>query len=168
MKILGIDPGIANTGCAVVQFKKGKYQLLSSRLVTSSPREREPERLLHIYNNIFGLLTEFDIEIGAIESVYHNKNISSSISTGKAIGAAEVALGAHAKDVVFLTPQQVKCASGLGGKADKATLKKIASRIFGIEIKSHHVADAALVAIAGCLHYRVAGGIPHTLHKRRK
>lgn len=167
MKILGIDPGIANTGLAVVQFEKQKYQLLSSRLVTSSPREREPERLLNIYNHVYGLLNEFTVEIAAIEKVYHNKNVSSSISTGKAIGSAEVALGAKGVDVLLLTPQQVKLASGLGGKADKATLKTIASRIFHSPIKNHHIADAALVALAGCLRYRAVRNTPHTPQKRR-
>lgn len=151
MKILGIDPGIANTGLAVVERKNQTYTLLATLLVRSSPKEREPERLLNIYTHVYGLLNQFDVEIAVIEAVYHNKNVSSSIKTGKAIGAAQVAIAAQGKDILELTPQQVKCSSGLGTKANKTHLIAVARRLFGKSIDSHHVADAALTALAGCL-----------------
>lgn len=153
-RVLGIDPGIANTACAIVESAGGGYALLKTRLVTSSPKARETERLLHIYNNIYGLLNEFRVDIVAIEKVYHNKNVSSSIKTGKAIGAAMVAVAAHAIDVVDLTPQQVKRAIGLSSRANKVNLIRAARHLFGVEIASHHEADAALCALAGILSKR--------------
>ena len=105
MTVLGIDPGIANTGLAVVSHDTGSYRLIASRLVCSSPRERQPERLLHIYNHVFGLLNEFAVDIAAVERVFHNRNVSSSISTATAIGAVGVAVGCHAVDMIELTPQ---------------------------------------------------------------
>ena len=48
--------------------------------------------------------------------------------------------------------EQVECASGLSSKANKANLIRTASRLFGKDIKNHHEADAAAIAIAGLLH----------------
>lgn len=151
---LGIDPGIANTGLAIVESDGSRYALLKTRLVTSSPKERETERLLHIFNNVQGLLNEFRVDNVAIEKVYHNKNVSSSIKTGKAIGAAMVGVATHASDVVELTPQQVKRASGLSSRANKENIIRAVRHLFGVEVATHHEADAALCGLAGCLSLR--------------
>ena len=155
MIFLGIDPGIANTGLAIVEMKNGRYELVKARSVRSTPKEIQTERLLKIYNQVVGILTEFDVEAVAIEKVFHNQNVSSSITTGKAIGAAMLGAAAHGKKVLELTPQQIKRASGLSlGEADKSNLTKMASRIFRAKITNHHIADAAFCALAGILKRR--------------
>ena len=154
--ILGIDPGIANTGLAVVAFEKHGYTLGKTELVKSTPNHSESIRLLKIYESVYEILDTkgLDIDTVAIEKVFHNRNVSSSISTGKAIGAALTAAAQHDIPVIELTPQQVKSASGLSNKANKDNLIRAASGIFKTEIKSHHTADAALCALAGILEQR--------------
>ena len=90
----------------------------------------------------------------AVEKVFHNKNISSSISTGKVIGLSELVAYHGGVPCYLLSPQEVKRASGFGGSADKVSVKKAVSGIFQTEIKSHHVADAAIVGLAGLLKLR--------------
>ena len=154
---LGIDPGIANTGLAVVELNQHRYKLLTTQLITSTPKETESVRLLNIFEAVYETLDTkgLDITAVAIEKVFHNKNVSSSIKTGKAIGAVLCAAGQHDIPVIELTPQQVKCASGLSSKANKANLLRAASRLFGVEIATHHEADAAFCAVAGILQARV-------------
>ena len=86
---LGVDPGIANTGIAVVELEKHTYHLRTSRLITSTPKETESNRLLNIFEAVYEALDTkgLDITTVAIEKVFHNKNVSSSIKTSKAIGA---------------------------------------------------------------------------------
>ena len=155
--ILGIDPGIANTGLGVVAFDKNCYTLKKTLLVKSTPKQDERHRLLKIYEAVYEILdTEApSINAVAIEKVFHNKNISSSISTGKVIGTAIIAAAQHDIPVIELTPQQVKSASGLSTKANKDNLVRAASGIFKTEIKNHHTADAALCALAGILQHRI-------------
>ena len=157
-KALGIDPGIANTGLAVVAFEKHGYTLISTKLVKSTPKHSESLRLLKIYEAVYEILDmqELDINTVAIERVFHNKNVSSSITTGKAIGAALTAAAKHDIPVIELTPQKVKKASGLSNKeTNKNNLIRAASGIFKTQIKSHHTADAALCALAGILQHRI-------------
>ena len=154
--LLGIDPGIANTGLAVVAFEKHDYTLGKTLLVKSTPKHSESIRLLKIYETVYEILDtqELDIDAVAIEKVFHNKNVSSSIKTGKAIGAALTAAAQHDIPVIELTPQQVKSASGLSTKSKKNNLIRAASGIFRTEITSHHIADAALCGLAACLKIR--------------
>ena len=88
---LGIDPRIAHTGLAVVAFDKHHYTLGKTELVKSTPKTgSESIRLLKIYEAVYEILDikGLDIDTVVIEKVFHNWNVSSSIKTGKAIGAA--------------------------------------------------------------------------------
>ena len=168
--ILGIDPGMANTGLGVVTFEKHSYTLKKAELVKSTPKQNESLRLLKIYEAIYEILDELDIDAVAIEKVFHNKNVSSSIKTGKAIGAALTAAAQHDIPVIELTPQQVKSASGLSNKeTNKDNLIRAASGIFKTDIESHHEADACLCALAGILQHRIPqlGGREPQEHRTR-
>ena len=156
LRCLGVDPGIANTGLAIVVRTPSDYKLVALRCVTSRADEPEAQRLRKIYDAVDALLAEHTIDGAAIERVYHNKNVSSSIKTGKAIGAVLCATGQHDIPVIELTPQQVKCASGLSSKANKANLIRAARRLFGKQITTHHEADAVFCAVAGILQARKA------------
>ena len=156
--ILGIDPGIANTGLGVVALDKHRYTLKKTLLVKSTPKQPESLRLLKIYEAVYDILnTEASsINAVAIEKFFHGQNVSSSISTGKVIGTAIIAAAQHDIPVIELTPQQVKSASGLSNKeTNKDNLIRAASGIFKTQIKSHHTADAALCALAGILQHRI-------------
>ena len=158
--VLGIDPGIANTGLGVVAFEKHGYTLEKTELVKSTPKQTESLRVLKIYEAVYEILDTkgLDIDAVAIEKVFRNKNVSSSIKTGKAIGAALTAAAQHDIPVIELTPQQVKCASGLSTHAKKENLIVVASGIFKTEIATHHEADAALCALAAILKQRSETG----------
>lgn len=154
MQILGVDPGIANAAFAVVAYAKQKYELRSSQLIKTPPSDGCGKRLDEIHDALCRTLDSHDVNAIAIEQVYHNRNISSSISTGKVIGLCELTAHHYDLPVLLLTPQQVKAASGYGGTTNKNEMLKIASRVFRTEIKSHHEADAALAALAGILKHR--------------
>ena len=167
--VCGIDPGIANTGLGVVAFEKHGYTLKKTQLVKSTPKPPESIRLLKIYEAVYEILDELNIDAVAIEKVFHNRNVSSSISTGKVIGAALTAAAQHEIPVIELTPQAVKKVSGLSTKANKGNLIRAASCIFKTDIESHHEADACLCALAGILQHRIPqlGGREPQEHRTR-
>lgn len=157
MKVLGIDPGIANTGLAVVSVDKHKYSLWVRTSVKTGSGLSHGERLAQIATALDRLISDYKPDAVAIEAVYHNKNVSSSVSTGKVIGICEFfSYQRGVAETYLLTPQQVKKASGLGADTDKKQLVKVVSAMFGVKIISHHEADAALCALAGCLKQRCA------------
>ena len=103
---------------------------------------------------IHATLNAWKIDAIATERVFHNKNISSSLTTGAVIGLVHLIGHHHGIRVAEFTPQQVKEASGLGLTINKDTVKVVASRLFGSPIQSHHEADAALCALCVCLQAR--------------
>ncbi|MCG9133856.1 crossover junction endodeoxyribonuclease RuvC [Candidatus Poribacteria bacterium] len=151
LRCLGIDPGIANTGYAVVVRSARGYQLVTDGLIKTQPSEPTPERLLTIYKVLCEIVDCELPDILAIESCYHNKNISSSMKTGGVIGVVQLIAAQYGCEASEFTPQQVKASSGLGGTADKKAVQRMMSKIFRKRTLNHHIADAAACAIAGLL-----------------
>lgn len=152
--VLGTDPGIANTGLAMAQLSANSYQLIDAQLVKTPPSDDTGKRLQMIHEAITLLLDKHAPQAIAIEKVYHNKNVNSSISTGKVIGLCEITAYNYDLAVHLFTPQQIKAASGFGGSANKNEMIKVANRIFRTKITSHNTADAALCALCCCLQAR--------------
>ena len=157
MKVIGIDPGIANTGIAIVQYEKNRYSLLDSCHVQTPPSELTGQRLKAIATEIEKLVDVHVVDGMAIEKIYHNRNVKSSISTGMVIGISHLIAANRCIPFVFeLTPQQVKRASGIGARIGKEQVLTMASRLLRTEIRNHHVADSALAGLAGLLKMRPA------------
>ena len=154
--ILGIDPGLANTGLGVVKTNATGYTLISTETVKTKAQDETGKRLAIIHDEINDILDTWSITAIAIERVFHNKNISSSMTTGAVVGLAH--LIAHQRDVPIdlFTPQQIKKASGLGSNASKEQVLKMTNRFFSIPLKSYHEADASLCALASILKRRAA------------
>ena len=152
--ILGIDPGIANAGLAVVKQNRVGYSLITAETVKTKSCHETGKRLSVIHDEINATLDAWHITGIAIERVFHNHNVTSSLTTGAVIGILQFIAHQRGVPIHQYTPQQVKKASGLGAKIDKDTAKLVASRLFGTQIKSHHSADAALCALAGILKQR--------------
>ena len=151
-RCLGIDPGIANTGWSVVVKSSRSYRLVADGLIKTDSKASTGERLLKLYQAISDVVATQLPETIAIERVFHNKNISSSLTTGSVIGLVHLIGAQIGIEVAEFTPQQAKSATGLGGKADKKAVSMMMCRLFKRERLNNHVADAAAVAIAGLLH----------------
>lgn len=155
--VLGIDPGILNTGLGIVKGNSD-YKLIAAEHVKTDSDDTLGKRLADIQIAINEILTNQAVDVIAIEKCYHNKNVSSAASTQQVIGAAHIMAYALKIPVIELAPQQIKAASGFGGSANKAEMLKIASSMFKTKITSHHTADAALCALAGILQMRCPNG----------
>ena len=154
-RILGIDPGIANCGwCVVIGKRSGKYEFLEGGVITTAVSLSEGARLLKIYQQVSELLHLHCPNHVAIERVFHNKNISSSLSTAASIGVIELAVEQSGIVSRMFTPQQVKVSVCGHGGADKKSVKVYLEKLIGRSIRNSHVADACACAIAGYLTQR--------------
>ena len=104
---LGVDPGLANTGIAVVSVERGGYRLLSHRLVKTRASLATGDRLSLIASAVLEMLDVTPVSLVAVERVFHNKNVSSSISTGKVIGVCELVAHDFGVPCELITPQVV-------------------------------------------------------------
>ena len=149
---LGIDPGIAHTGWAVVVRSARGYSLIADGLIQTQSKASTDDRLLAIYKSISEVVATNLPDRIAIERCFHNKNVSSSMTTGAVIGVVQLVGAQIGIEVSEYTPQQVKACSGLGGRADKKSVEKMMCKLLGRKRLNPHVADAAATGIAGLLH----------------
>lgn len=160
VRCLGIDPGIANCGWSVVGRYASGYRLISDGIIKTDCKRATSDRLLAIYQQLSEVVQHETPNLIAIERCFHNKNVTSSMKTGAVIGIVLLVAAQFGCEVVELTPQQVKAATGLGGNANKKAVQRMMCKIFQREHLNHHVADAAACAIAGLLHgKRIDGAI---------
>jgi crossover junction endodeoxyribonuclease RuvC len=125
--VLGVDPGIENTGLAVIKAKTVGYSLITVETLKTSARDDTGKRLSIIHDEINDTLDAWHITGIAIERVFHNKNITSSLTTGAVIGILQFIAHQRGVPIHLFTPQQVKACAGIGAKIDKDTTKLVAS-----------------------------------------
>ena len=148
---LGLDPGIGNTGWALVRRTATGYRLIDSGMITTCPSKSLGKRLDQHFTRLHEILKTDTPDLVTIEAVYFNRNISSCISTASVIAVAELAACQLAIPVVQVKPQAVKASVTGSGTASKAAVKKMVNKLLHSDIRTDHAADAAAAAIAGLL-----------------
>lgn len=150
-RCLGIDPGLANCGWAVVgRNASGKYRLLDHGCIETTVDSTESERALSIYQKISEVIGAHMPNMVAIERVFFNKNVSSAITTGGVVFLCLLAAEQAGIESLQVKPQSAKAAIGFA-TADKSRVQQMVSKLTGVSVKNVHAADAAAVAIAGLL-----------------
>ena len=156
MSALGIDPGIANTGIAIVELRPSGYRLKHHTTLRTSKTDSEANRFRSLQCELANLIDAHEPVIVAIERVFFNQNITSNQTTAGVIALA--LCEAEKQDIpsYLLTPQEIKAASGIGRTATKPLMAKMASRLFGVEFtpRENHAVDAAFAAVCGILKHR--------------
>lgn len=156
--VIGIDPGIASAGWAIVKRLPDRYELVDSGLVKTTAKTPLGKRLLTHFTQIQTLLEIHRPDLVCIEAVFHNRNISSSISTAGVIGVVELACALAGVPTLQVQPQFAK-ASVLGiGQASKETVIRSVNKLLGAKLRSSHVADAVGCAVAGHLKMPIRTG----------
>ena len=148
---LGIDPGIGNTGWAVLQRTASGYELIDSGYRTTPSKAMFGYRLDTQFCIIHDRLMEYKPDILAIESAFFNKNVSSHNKTVSVIAVAELAAFRCGVPTRKIKPQLVKAAVGCSMTASKDQVKRMVNKILKTDVRNHHEADAAAVAIASLL-----------------
>lgn len=150
-RCLGVDPGLANTGFAIVSRRQNGYELHAQGVIRTQKRQPEPERLKAIYDHLRDVLEAEQPDRVCIERCFHNRNVSSSMETAGVIGIVKLLAVQFECSVYVVIPQEVKSASGLGWSAKKSEVQSMMCKIFAIDKLNNHVADAAAAAIVGVL-----------------
>jgi crossover junction endodeoxyribonuclease RuvC len=143
--ILGIDPGLENTGWAVVEEEK----LVECGVILTSTKQKSAERLEKIYNELEGIIKKYKVTEMALESLFFAKNARSAIKVSEAIGVVRLAGVKSGIEVAEYTPLQVKMALVGYGRAEKEQVEVMVRSCLGLEkpISPSHASDAAAVAL---------------------
>lgn len=147
--VLGIDPGITNTGFGVVVSRGQALLALDGGVIETSAKDPLELRLAQIADRIQSLIAEHEPDAMAIESIYFGKNAESAFLVGQARGAVVCEAGRAGLPVESFTPQQIKLAVCGSGAAEKLQVQRMVCNLLDLpgEMPPDHAADALAVAI---------------------
>jgi|SRR5579862_3057047 len=148
-RALGIDPGTARLGYAVVEGQRGKLTLITCGVVTTTPSLTMPERLLRIYNETTAIIAEHAPHEMAVEELFFAKNVTTAVAVGQARGVALLVAAQASLSVHEYKPMQVKQAVhgyGLATKAQVGEMVRVLLHLSAVP-SPDDAADAAAIAI---------------------
>lgn len=156
MIILGIDPGFAIVGWAVIESYRGKNRPIAFGAIRTSANIDFEARLAMIEDDLKTVIEKYKPDEMAIEELFFNTNITTGIAVAEARGVILLTAYKMGLRISEYTPLQVKQAVVGYGKAEKKQVIAMVSSILKLPAppKPDDTADA--VAIALC-HSQCAG-----------
>lgn len=150
MRVLGIDPGLTRCGVGVVEGEVGRpLSLVDVGVIRTSSSLPVPDRLVSIERGIEAWIEEHQPDAVAIERVFARSDVSTVMGTAQASGIAMVVAARRGLVVALHTPSEVKAAVSGSGRADKAQVGFMVTRILRLDAlpKPADAADALALAI---------------------
>ena len=153
MKVLGIDPGTAACGFAIVHESGGRLKAVEFGCWYTPARQRPELRLLTIYDGVAELIEEFGPDAVVLEESFVGADARTALSVGQARGVVLVAAASSGIECAEYPPSRVKQAVCGYGRAEKAQVQRMVATILGLKKPPtpHHAADALAVAICHAL-----------------
>jgi len=147
--ILGIDPGLANTGWGVIEQSGPRSRCVAYGCVTTRANEQLAQRLSAIHDGIAEVIERYTPAECAVESVFFGTNAKSAFATGQARGVALLATAASRIELAEYSPVQIKSVVTGSGTADKKQMQYMVRALLDLdhEPKPDHCADALAAAI---------------------
>ena len=156
MRVLGVDPGLTRCGLGVVDGRPGRAAMVAVGVVRTPSSGDLGERLVFLERELDGWLARFSPDVVAVERVFADTNITTVMTTAHATAVALLTATKRGIPVVFHTPTEVKAAVTGSGRADKAQVTAMVTRILGLEVAPRPADAADALALAICHAWRGA------------
>lgn len=143
MRVLGVDPGLTRLGVGIVDGGQGqRLQLVHVSVIRTPPTEDVARRLVAIADAAEELLDTYQPDQVALERMFNRHNVSTIMGTAQAAGVVAMLASRRGIDVGWHTPTEVKAAVSGNGKADKAQVTSMVTRLLRLA-EAPTPADAA-------------------------
>ncbi|MGI8632484.1 MAG: crossover junction endodeoxyribonuclease RuvC [Solirubrobacterales bacterium] len=155
--VLGIDPGLANTGYGVVRRDGGRMVALDGGCITTAPGGPLEQRLSAIHEQVAELIDTHQPVAVAVEDLFYGRNVNSAFAVGQARGVVMLAAAQRDRPCAGYTPQAIKRAVCGSGRAPKDQVQRMVGRLLSLPEppRPDHAADALAVAICHAQDVRV-------------
>lgn len=157
MRVLGIDPGLTRCGLGVVEGQTGRPLRMLQVGVVRTPTDLDVAgrlRLLEV--EIEEWLDVHTPDAVAVERVFSQHNVRTVMGTAQASGVAMVAAARRGIPVALHTPSEVKAAVSGSGRADKAQITFMVTRLLRLPAPPRPADAADALALAICHIWRGA------------
>jgi crossover junction endodeoxyribonuclease RuvC len=150
VRVLGVDPGLTRCGLGVVDGDRGRaVRFVEVGVVRTPPEDPLTRRLMLVADEVERWLDRHRPDVVAIERVFSQHNVRTAMGTAQAGGVVGLVAARRGLDVVFHTPSEVKAAVTGSGRADKAQVTMMVTRLLKLAEapKPADAADALALAI---------------------
>ena len=151
MIVLGVDPGLADTGWGVVEFDGQHYRPVSFGVIKTKAGEDLQKRVYTIATELGEVALKYKASVVSMEDIFFTKNISSAIPVAKVIGAVLFRFSELSIPVHLFSPLQIKTAVTGMGRAEKMQVQEMVKII--LHLKSVPKPDHEADALADCICY---------------
>jgi len=154
---MGVDPGLTRCGVGVVEGSVGRPLSMLDVSVVRTPADLDlSRRLLRIEQGLDDAVREHRPELLAVERVFSQHNVSTVMGTAQASAIAMLVAARHGLAVRLHTPSEVKAAVTGSGRADKAQVTMMVSRLLRLATPPKPADAADALALAICQIWRGA------------
>jgi crossover junction endodeoxyribonuclease RuvC len=156
MIIMGIDPGVARVGWAIISAGSTPPKAIAYGCISTNQSETHEKRLLACYSATCTLFSKYKPDVVSMEELFFSKNVSTAIHVGEGRGVLLLASAKHNTPVISYSPSRVKQTVCGDGKASKVQIQRMVKRILHlIEIpKPDDAADALAIALTHAYSYQ--------------
>ena len=150
VRVLGVDPGLTRCGVGVVDGAPGKpLSLVGVEVIRTSPDHDIGTRLVELERDLNALLDALRPDAVAVERVFSQHNVRTVMGTAQAGAVAIVCAARRGLPVALHTPSEAKAAVTGNGRADKAQVTMMVTRLLRLAAapKPSDAADALALAI---------------------
>ena len=158
MKIIGIDPGLVQTGFGIINVNNNQTTLIDYGVIKPSPKDTLAKRLFTIFNDVCEIISNYNPQIFAIEEVFYGKNVKSAMRLGQARGASMVAAASKKIPIYEYSARKVKQSLTGNGNAHKSQVQFMVKAKLQMDHnpKPMDAADALAIALCHDHQFRMA------------
>jgi crossover junction endodeoxyribonuclease RuvC len=149
--VLGIDPGVTRCGYGAVGRDAGRVRAVACGVIRTPASSPLPDRLVSLADELADLIAQLRPAAIAVERVLFQVNVRTAMAVGQASGLALAAAARAGVPVVQYSPNEVKLAVTGDGRADKAAVQSMVTRLLALP-EVPKPADAADALALACCH----------------
>lgn len=148
-RIISVDPGLRNTGFAILDYKGSKIKVVAYGLINPPTKESIPNRLEYLNSHMNDLIDKFSPMSMAIEDSFYSQNVKSAILLGQARGVLLLSAASKGIPSMVYAPRKIKQSVTGSGSSSKKQVKYMVEKILNIEksISSLDITDALAIGL---------------------
>jgi crossover junction endodeoxyribonuclease RuvC len=151
MRVLGVDPGLTRCGYGIIDGEPGRrLALVATGVVSTRADDEIGLRLLALEEQVERWLTDYRPDAVAVERVFSQHNVRTVMGTAQAGAVAIVCAARRNLPVAVHTPSEVKAAVTGSGRADKAQVTLMVTRLLAMTDPPRPADSADALALAIC------------------
>lgn len=155
MRVLAVDPGLTRCGIGVVDGAPGRpLSMVAVGVLRTTSGTPLPQRLHELQVAMEEWFVRYEPDAVAIERMFARSDVSTIMGTAQASAVPMLAAARRGLPVALHTPSEVKAAVTGNGRADKAQVTTMITRILRLDTPPKPADAADALALAVCQVWR--------------